>query len=96
MAKTIRKKKQYTTKQKAALAAKIMQWAVVISETTPHDVFCDYSPHVGWLEVQIYLGGWVADKGYDDSFCLDFKYPELLDRCVKEVMEALDKLLLDA
>lgn len=90
------KSKQYTAKQKAAIAAKIMRKAVEVSATTYHDVFCDYSPHVQWLEVQIHVCGWVPDKGYDDNYRIDFKYPETLDRDVAEVMDALAELEKDA
>lgn len=87
------KKKQYTTEQKAEAAAEIMQRAVEISNTTPHSVFVNYAPHVSWIEVRIFNGGWKRDAFPDRDlrvyFDLEYNEPETE---VKDIMDALDKL----
>lgn len=85
-------KKQYTTKQKMNLAAKIMKRAVEISETTRHDVFCVYSPHVDWIEVQVHVGGWEGDKGYDNCLRIGFADHHNTEAEIAEAMAALDEL----
>lgn len=86
------KKKQYTTKQKAALAARIMKRAVEISETTRHDVFCEYSPHVDWIEVSIHIGGWISGNDRDNYLSVGFGEYRNPEAEIAEVMAALDKL----
>ena len=83
---------QYTTKQKMALAAKVMKRAVEISETTRHDVFCTYSPHVDWIEVHIHIGGWNPEKGYDDNVQIGFSGYHNTEAEIVEVMDKLDDL----
>ena len=90
------KKKQYTTKQKMALAAKIMKRAVEISETTPHDVFCYYIPHVDWIEVQIHTGGWCENEGYDRNVIIGFNECHNPEVEIAMAMEALDELQQEA
>jgi hypothetical protein len=91
------KKKQYTTKQKAALAARIIRKAVEISNTTPHDVFVGYSPHVDLIEVRMFEGGWKRDSFPDKElrvyFDLEYNDPETE---AKDIMDALAELQKDA
>lgn len=46
--------------------------AVKISEEKGHDVFIEYSPHVRWMAVRVFLGGWDVEKkpDYDTYFYL--------------------------
>jgi len=90
------KSKQYTAKQKAAIAAKIIKKAVEISETTPHDVFCEYSPHVDWIVVRIFEGGWISTADWHELrvyFGHEYNDPEAE---IKEIMDALAELEKDA
>lgn len=86
------KKKQYTTKQKMALAAKIMKRAVEISESTPHDVFCYYFPHVDRIDILIYTDGWRDCKDYDKKPLICFNGCHDPEAEIAEVMAALDEL----
>jgi hypothetical protein len=85
-------KKQYTTKQKMALAAKIMQRAVEISETTPHDVFVRYSPHVDWIDVDIHIGGWERNA---KAINLQISFSEIQEagECFNTLMAEFDLLM---
>ena len=44
--------------RKKEIAAELIKKAVEISETTNHDVFVIYSPHVQWIEIDIHKNGW--------------------------------------
>ena len=44
--------------RKKEIAAELIKKAVEISETTDHDVFVDYSPHVNWIDITIHLHAW--------------------------------------
>ena len=50
------------TRQKTQDIAKqvgmVAEMAALLSLTTDHDVFFEYSPHVGWAYVRIYPNGW--------------------------------------
>lgn len=48
--------------RKKEIAVELISKAVEISETTEHDVFVDYSPHVDWIELNIHKNGWNKDS----------------------------------
>ncbi len=53
---------------------KIVQLALEISTTTEADVFVNYSPHVGWIEVAIFKHGWRRDRIFDKRYACKFDY----------------------
>jgi hypothetical protein len=62
----------------------IFEACVLVSETTEHDVFFRYSPHVGGVTVQIHYGGWESEVPEDENFTffegqINQDYEELLD-----------------
>lgn len=44
--------------RKKEIAAELIQKAVEVTNTTNHDVFVDYAPHVNWIDIRIYHNGW--------------------------------------
>lgn len=50
------------TERKISIAKAIIEKAIEVSDKTKHDVFVDWAPHVQWVEVDIYLGGWKTGK----------------------------------
>lgn len=91
------KNKQYTTKQKATIAARIIKKAVEISNKTPHDVFFAYSPHVDWIEVRIFEGGWHRNSFPDQELrvCFNHEYNDPEEE-FNDMMDALAELEKDA
>lgn len=47
---------------KRDLINQIFDEAYTISKTTPDDVFFQFSPHVDWIEFQVFLGGWSREN----------------------------------
>ena len=48
--------------RKKEIAAELIKKAVEISETTDHDVFVYYSPHVDLIDLNIHKNGWNGDS----------------------------------
>lgn len=48
--------------RKAELIGQIVTAAIDLSTNTHHDVFVDYSPHVGSIVIRYYFCGWSAEK----------------------------------
>ena len=69
-----------TTAQTKQLAGRITQLAMQLSEDTDHDVFVDYSPHVNWLVVLVYLGGWERDTQSDLEVNVDLDSSDACDQ----------------
>ena len=69
-----------TTAQTKQLAGRITQLAMQLSEDTEHDVFVDYSPHVNWLVVLVYLGGWERDTQSDLEVKVDLDSADACDQ----------------
>ena len=44
--------------RKKEIAALLIGKAVEVTNTTEHDVFVGYAPHVNWIDVRIYRNGW--------------------------------------
>ena len=87
-------KKTYSAKTQAKMAAAIMRKAVKISNNTPHDVFCVYSPHVKWIEVHIHIGGWYPDATWVEHKVSFNEYNDPAADFAK-VMSVLDDLQKD-
>lgn len=83
-----------TTEQKIEIATTLVKKSIEISETTNHQVFCDYSPHVDWVDIAIHRGGWRKGKsGTNYIVSLDDSNAE---EEFDNVMAILDKLQQDA
>lgn len=48
--------------QKVEIAQRILERAMRISDSTKHDIFVWYAPHVNNIEVHIHRGGWKNSK----------------------------------
>lgn len=88
-------RKCYTPKQKSAIAVKVIRRAVEISNTTPHDVFVAYSPHVDWISVHVHRGGWELNPSSTDLLVSFNKYDDA-ESDLSIVMAAFDGLAKDA
>ena len=64
----------------------ILGLAVMISEETPHDVFCYYYPHIPSLDVQFHKDGWKDGEGYTLMRMCNMKESKLLD-CINWLKE---------
>lgn len=51
-----------TTEERIKIAQELMKRAIEISDTTEHDVFCDFAPHVNCITISIHRGGWGNNK----------------------------------
>ena len=52
------------------MAAELIRTAVDVSTNTVHDVFVQYSPHVQWLSVDIWIDGWFEGEKFHKEFIL--------------------------
>lgn len=55
-------KNSIPTHQKVEIAQRILKRAMEITDSTKHDIFVWYAPHVNTIEVHIHRGGWEANK----------------------------------
>ena len=46
----------------------IMELCYDISNTTKHDVFFSYSPHVSQVSINIHHNGWINDEGMMEEY----------------------------
>lgn len=60
-----------TTEEKIKIAQELIKRAVEISDTTEHDVFCEFAPHVNNVTIGIHRGGWENNRD-GCSFDIDF------------------------
>ena len=86
--------KDYPAEKQAEIAAEIIQKAVEVSNSTSHDVFVHYSPHVKWIDIVVHRGGWKEHAG--DLLRVGFSWYEDTEADFKEVMAVLDDLNEDA
>ena len=56
------KNKKITTEEKVTIAQELVKRAIEITETTEHDIFVEYAPHVDSLTVSIHRGGWERNR----------------------------------
>lgn len=59
------------TPEQIAVAKEILEIAMTCKE---HDIFVEFVPHVGWVYLKVYLGGWTQNHGapeYQHHFHLD-------------------------
>jgi hypothetical protein len=56
------KDEKITIEEKVAIAQNLVRRAILLSETTEHDIFFEYSPHCDTLTVSIHRGGWEKNK----------------------------------
>ena len=70
------------------LLQKIILKAYEITKNTKHDVFVNFSGHVNWLDVTIYINGW---KEIEDP---DIKKRAILDskKAIKQLTEIIKEL----
>ena len=54
--------KIFPTGEKAAIAQAIIKRAIELSDTTKHDIFLEWAPHVNQLNVGIHRGGWSRNR----------------------------------
>ncbi len=54
-----------------------------------HDCFFQYTPHVEWAEVRIYVDGWRSGEEADKELRANFDKPKELE----EIIEILEKLI---
>ena len=52
------------------MAAELIRTAVEVSTNTVHDVFVQYSPHVQWLSVHIWIDGWFEGEKFHKEFII--------------------------
>ena len=79
------------TETKIKIATDLIRKAVEINNSTHHDVFITYSPHVDWLRVCIYKNGWdSASTG--NTYTVDFSTKAAVDAYM-DILTILDKLL---
>lgn len=69
----------------------LLQLCLTISDTTEHDVFFTYSPHVEWVEIRYYFNGWDNDK---DGILIPMIKTNEKDRAFDRVMDVLKEELL--
>lgn len=60
------------TERKISIAKAIIEKAIEVSDKTKHDVFVHWSPHVQWVEANIYLCGWETGKYENDKIRISF------------------------
>lgn len=65
---------------------------VRVSEKTNADVFCAYSPHVAWIDVDIHTNGWHEGTPADAQFRLRLHNGYGWMRDYADCMTALDEL----
>lgn len=61
------------TQQK--IATNILRRCIKISNKTPHDVFCNYSPHVKKIEIHVHRGGWKSCIDSNGDIIKDVENP---------------------
>lgn len=81
-------------REKIKMAQALTAKAIMVSETTKHDVFIHYSPHVNWIEVAIYHDGWKMGALYDSEFRINWNNSDAR-RIYKAAVRALDELAMD-
>lgn len=82
------------TERKISIAKAIIEKAIEVSDKTKHDVFVDWAPHVQWVEVDIYLGGWKKRKNDDKKFTISFNRDT--ENVFQACMARLNELLTEA
>lgn len=85
---------EISTKEKIEMAQALIARAINVSETTKHDAFIHYSPHVNWIEVAIYHNGWKMGALYDMEFRINWNNSDAW-RNYKAAVKALDELKAD-
>lgn len=73
--------------EKIEKALHIMELALAISTETAHDVFVDYSPHIGTVEVEIFINGWHFYEKPDVAYMCRFDgyFSDNLDDAISEL-----------
>ena len=64
------------------MAAELIRTAVDISTNTVHDVFVDYSPHVQWIDVRIWIDGWNEGENFHREFRIKVGNREQYEDCM--------------
>lgn len=82
---------KYSKWEKIKMAQELIARAIMVSETTKHDAFIHYSPHVDWIEVAIYHNGWKMGALYDMEFRINWNNSDAW-RNYKAAIKALDEL----
>lgn len=84
-----------STKEKIEMAQTLIEKAIMVSETTKHDVFVYYSPHVNIIDVDIHTGGWKRGIPGDRRFTIKWYSDDTARQQYNTAIEALDKLAAD-
>lgn len=73
------------------LLQKIILKAYKVNENTEHTVFVDFSGHVKWIEINIYLNGWKKNKEKDIEL-IAYLYEDKAIEQLKNILKKLEEL----
>lgn len=86
---------EISIREKINMAQTLIERAIMISDTTKHDVFVWYSPHVNWIEVEIHTDGWKEGVSYHKRFWIFLTYASDAWLTYNAALKALDELEAD-
>lgn len=74
------------------LIQKIMLKAYLVNKNTKHTVFLNFSGHVEWLEMQIYINGWEEGEKFGIEMRVKL-YKKGADIKLEKMLKKLERLL---
>lgn len=83
-----------STKEKIKMAQALTAKAIMVSETTKHDIFVYYSPHVDEFDVDVHTDGWKSGVTSDRKFWINLKTSNVR-KDYEAAVKALDELAMD-